>query len=96
MSTMEELDLGSSVAVNWSYPSQEIREHVSPGSWSSAAHPGYATWEEFGEQGEITMLVPADQNRYLAGWRAGRFELLNEPQAKLNEIGDEAHRTDRR
>ncbi|MER5326015.1 hypothetical protein [Streptosporangium roseum] len=43
MSTVEEPDLGSVIAVNWSYPNQEIWKHVSPGSWPNAAHPGYAS-----------------------------------------------------
>ncbi|MFB9624864.1 hypothetical protein [Nonomuraea helvata] len=39
MSTMEEPDLGSIIAVNWSYPNQVIWEHV-----SGAEEPRNSSW----------------------------------------------------
>jgi hypothetical protein len=58
----------------------------------SGANSGCSSWDDLTAQGEVTVLVPADEEQYQAGWRSGRFELLNELEAKLHELGEITHR----
>lgn len=89
---IEEPDDGAVVALHWGYPRQEIWVRES-GSWSCAIHPGTVDWEYLvDEDDELVLLIPADQDRYNAGWRDGRFDLLRSLDTTIRELGEATYR----
>ncbi|WP_207126831.1 hypothetical protein [Actinocatenispora comari] len=79
------------IALHWGYPSQEIWVREA-GSWSCAIHPSTVDWEYLVDQDdELVLLIPADQDRYDAGWRDGRFDLLRSLDRTLRQLSDATH-----
>jgi hypothetical protein len=44
------------------------------------------------ERGEVTLLVPEDRDRYEAGRREGRFEILRALDGAIRRLGDETYK----
>ncbi|SIS03603.1 hypothetical protein [Micromonospora avicenniae] len=91
----EEPEFDCVVATEWGYSRQQLWTRLSPDAWISEGSPGYLSWEELLELGEVAILTPADQDAYQVGRRDGRFEVLREVDASLRKIGEATYKIGR-
>ncbi|WP_435589510.1 hypothetical protein [Micromonospora chalcea] len=89
---LEEPEFDCVVATQWGYSGQQLWTRASIDAWSSESAGGYLGWDELLELGEVTILVPANLDRYEAGRRDGRFEVLREVDASLRRIGEATYK----
>ncbi|MEV6377290.1 hypothetical protein [Micromonospora musae] len=89
---LEEPEFDCVVATQWGCSGQQLWMRASTDAWTSESASGYLSWDELFELGEVTILTPVNLDRYEAGRREGRFEVLREVDASLRRIGEATYK----